>query len=58
MNKERRPIKLRYGKVKALAKIFGCSRMTVERALRWEFDTELADKIRERAERLGFIKRY
>lgn len=55
---ERKPIKLRYGKVKALASIFGCSRITVERALRWEFDTELADKIRERAERLGFIKRY
>lgn len=55
---ERKPIKLRYGKIKALAKIFGCSRMTVARALQWKFDTDLAKEIRERAKTLGFIRDF
>ena len=58
MNEERKPIKLRYGKIEALAKIFGCSRMTVARALQWKFDTDLAKDIRERAEKLNFIRHY
>ena len=58
MNEERKPIKLRYGKIKALAKIFGCSRMTVSRALQWKFDTDLAKEIRERAETLGFVRNF
>ena len=58
MNEERKPIKLRYGKIKALAKIFGCSRMTVARALQWRFDTDLANEIRERAKTLGFVRNF
>ena len=58
MSERKSNIKLRYGKVKALANIFGCSTATVKRALRWHADTELENKIRERARTLGFQRNF
>ena len=57
-NEQRKPIKLRYGKIKALAKICGCTTATVRRALQWHADTELENEIRERARNLNFIRNF
>ena len=55
---KRKPIKLRYGEVQRLAKIVGVNRNTVSRALGWNADTEMENKIRALAKALNMIKKF
>lgn len=58
MTRKRKPIKVRYGGAKILAKSCGVSERTVTDALKWKGDTDAQDLIRKRAYDLGLIKRF
>ena len=51
-------IRLKYGKIPELAKICGYSIRTVKKALAWNSDNDTENLIRQRAEQLGFIKKF
>lgn len=51
-------IKLKYGKIPELARICGVSERTVQYALAWKSDNDTGCLIRQKAEQLGFIKRF
>lgn len=57
MSKEKR-IKLRQGCRKLLAEEFGVSGVTVWRALNYVCDTELQERIRERARERGYVRKF
>lgn len=52
------PIKLKHGCLKLLAEDCEANELTVRLALRWDNDTELQNRIRERAKELGYIKKF
>lgn len=53
---KRKPIKLRYGGLKIVADIMGVSEQTVRRALKFEYDTIGAERIRRKAIEMNLVK--
>ena len=52
---KKKELKLKYGGLKMLSNIFGVSTQTVRRAMRYEFDTALADHMRLKACTLNLV---
>ncbi len=52
---KKKELKLRYGGIKMLSDIFGVSTQTVRRAMKYEFDTALADQMRLKACTLNLV---
>lgn len=55
---KRKPIILRRGKVGETARILNVGRTTVQRALRWDGDTDTQNLIRKKVYELGFVKQF
>ena len=55
---KRKPIKLKFGYVKILAKDCRCSRNTVTKALNWNADSDIENMMRKRAQDLGYIRQF
>lgn len=54
----KKPIKLRHGKIKELARICGLSTKTVNRALNYMSDSDSGILVRRRAYEMGFVKMF
>lgn len=55
---KRKPIKLRAGCVKKLMADCRVGRSTVQRAMRWDSDSDLQNLVRKRAYELDYIKKF
>lgn len=55
---QRKPIKLKHGKVKALAIVCKVSEVTVRKAMNWDTDSDIQNLVRQRARELNYIKRF
>ena len=55
---KRKTIKLKYGGVARLAKLCRVSRQTVWKATNWNADTDMENLIRQKAKKLGLIKKF
>ena len=55
---KRKPIKLKFGYVKILAKDCRCSRNTVTTALNSNTESDIKTFIRKRAQDLGYIRQF
>ena len=55
---KRKPIKLKFGYGKVLAKDCRCSRNTVTKALNRNADSDIENFIRKRAQDLGYIRQF
>lgn len=58
VTRKRKPIKIRYGGAKILAKCCGVSERTVTDALKWEGDTDAQNLVRKQAYDLGLVKKF
>ena len=54
----RKPIKLKKGCKKKLAKILDVSEPTVYNAMHWKCDSDVQNLVRQKAKELGFIKQF
>ena len=55
---KRKPIKLKFGYVKILAKDCRCRRNTVTKAPNWNADSDIENFIRKRAQDLGYVRQF
>ena len=55
---KRKPIKLKHGYIKILARDCRCSRNTVTKALNWNADSDTENLIRRTAKDLGYIRQF
>lgn len=54
----RKPIKLKKGCKRKLAKILGVSEPTIYNAMHWKCDSDVQNLVRQKAKELGFIKQF
>lgn len=54
----RKPIKLKKGCKRKLAKILGVSEPTIYNAMHWKCDSDVQNLVRKTAKELGFIKQF
>ena len=54
----RKPIKLKKGCKRKLAKILGVSVPTIYNAMHWKCDSDVQNLVRKAAKELGFIKQF
>lgn len=55
---KKKPIKLKHGYIKILAEEMGHNRNTVRKALNWNADSDIENKIRARAQALGYVRQF
>lgn len=55
---KKKPIKLKHGYIKILAEEMGHNRNTIRKALNWNADSDIENKIRARALALGYVRQF